>query len=680
MSGVFERSEIIRAFVDEVEEQLQLLEQGILELEQSGESPELIQKIFRVAHTLKGSSSSMGFEKMKILTHEMENVLDKIRNGILFLNKTVIDILFKCLDNLKLLIDEFVVDKTNITTEINEIISELNLILEQNVSSGEVDLESLSKELFQDEDVKMQVVQAREMGLNTLLCEIHISEESFMKLTRACLIMNHFNELGTVVKTIPDLMNLSDESSVGKVSYLLISNYDKIELQKNAEEQLMDVDKVEIHNFNEVQCNQIENCKDEETVEEKSAATDKDKPNSDKKVLQTLRVDVERLEKIMNLIGELVIEQTRMAKVGSDLYNRYSQDNSVEELLGISNHITRVVSELQEGVMKTRMVPVKQLFNRLPRIVRDLSAALEKEVTLILEGEDTEMDKTIIEEISDPLIHLIRNSVDHGIEKSELRKSAGKAEKGTLKVTACHQENHVIITVEDDGAGINLEKIKESAIEKKLIAPQEAETMSREDIINLIFKSGFSTSKTVSDVSGRGVGMDIVRNHIDKLNGIIETETEEGQGTKFKIKLPLTLAILRGLLIKLRDVIYALPMSNVIEIVRKEKSEIENVKGQPIVMVRGKIIPLVWLHDYFNISRTTERKNVFVVIIGVAEKQIGIVVDELIGNQEIVVKSFGGYIGKVDGFSGATILGDGSVACILDVVGIAKMVASRRNL
>ncbi|WP_428978965.1 chemotaxis protein CheW [Clostridium tanneri] len=680
MSGVFERSEIIRAFVDEVEEQLQLLEQGILELEQSGESPELIQKIFRVAHTLKGSSSSMGFEKMKILTHEMENVLDKIRNGILFLNKTVIDILFKCLDHLKLLIDEFVVDKTNITTEINEIISELNLILEQNVPSGEVDLESLSKELFRDEDVKMQVVQAREMGLNTLLCEIHISEESFMKLTRACLIMNHFNELGTVVKTIPDLMNLSDESSVGKVSYLLISNYDKIELQKNAEEQLMDVDKVEIHNFNEVQCNQIENCKDEETIEEKSAATDKDKPNSDKKVLQTLRVDVERLEKIMNLIGELVIEQTRMAKVGSDLYNRYSQDNSVEELLGISNHITRVVSELQEGVMKTRMVPVKQLFNRLPRIVRDLSAALEKEVNLILEGEDTEMDKTIIEEISDPLIHLIRNSVDHGIEKSELRKSAGKAEKGTLKVTACHQENHVIITVEDDGAGINLEKIKESAIEKKLIAPQEAETMSREDIINLIFKSGFSTSKTVSDVSGRGVGMDIVRNHIDKLNGIIETETEEGQGTKFKIKLPLTLAILRGLLIKLRDVIYALPMSNVIEIVRKEKSEIENVKGQPIVMVRGKIIPLVWLHDYFNISRTTERKNVFVVIIGVAEKQIGIVVDELIGNQEIVVKSFGGYIGKVDGFSGATILGDGSVACILDVVGIAKMVASRRNL
>lgn len=680
MSGVFERSEIIRAFVDEVEEQLQLLEQGILELEQSGESPELIQKIFRVAHTLKGSSSSMGFEKMKILTHEMENVLDKIRNGILFLNKTVIDILFKCLDHLKLLIDEFVVDKTNITTEINEIISELNLILEQNVPSGEVDLESLSKELFRDEDVKMQVVQAREMGLNTLLCEIHISEESFMKLTRACLIMNHFNELGTVVKTIPDLMNLSDESSVGKVSYLLISNYDKIELQKNAEEQLMDVDKVEIHNFNEVQCNQIENCKDEETIEEKSAATDKDKPNSDKKVLQTLRVDVERLEKIMNLIGELVIEQTRMAKVGSDLYNRYSQDNSVEELLGISNHITRVVSELQEGVMKTRMVPVKQLFNRLPRIVRDLSAALEKEVNLILEGEDTEMDKTIIEEISDPLIHLIRNSVDHGIEKSELRKSAGKAEKGTLKVTACHQENHVIITVEDDGAGINLEKIKESAIEKKLIAPQAAETMSREDIINLIFKSGFSTSKTVSDVSGRGVGMDIVRNHIDKLNGIIETETEEGQGTKFKIKLPLTLAILRGLLIKLRDVIYALPMSNVIEIVRKEKSEIENVKGQPIVMVRGKIIPLVWLHDYFNISRTTERKNVFVVIIGVAEKQIGIVVDELIGNQEIVVKSFGGYIGKVDGFSGATILGDGSVACILDVVGIAKMVASRRNL
>jgi two-component system chemotaxis sensor kinase CheA len=307
-----------------------------------------------------------------------------------------------------------------------------------------------------------------------------------------------------------------------------------------------------------------------------------------------------------------------------------------------------------------------------------LAETLNKEVELIMEGEETELDKTIIEDLADPLIHLIRNAVDHGIETPEERARTGKPPKGTLQISAFHQENHVILTVQDDGRGIDLERVKESAVKKQIITAQEAASLTEHETISLIFHAGFSTSQTVSDISGRGVGMDIVRSHIDKLNGIIEVETKQGEGTKFIVKLPLTLAILTGLLVKINDETYALPMSNVIEIVRKPENKIESVKGQAIAVIREKVLPLIWLHDYFNIPRKKKRKNIFIVVLGVAEKRLGLVVDELVGNQEIVVKPLGSYIGKVETFSGATILGDGSVACILDVAGVAKMVGSKK--
>ena len=667
MGGIYESPEMIGVFLDEVEEQLQLLERGILLLEQEGETDRVIQDIFRVAHTLKGSSSAMGYEKMKLLTHEMENILDKIRNNLLKVTSPIINVLFQCADCLRLLKEDFIEHKNDTQIEISGIVELIKEILNSR-SDNEI------PEVVQDFEGTCFVLDNYEKGVleeavteghHSFVCQVKISEESFMKATRACLILNTLNEMGKVIASSPNVLELPDDSDISIVQYLMISVLDAKALELTAIAQLMDVDEVKITNYKvdiSKQLKQTEKSKEDIVVTKAS---------------QTVRVDIERLEHMMNLVGEMVIEQTRIARVSKTLHDRYTSDTSVEDLIGISNHVSRVVSELQENVMKARMLPVQQLFNRFPRLVRDLSHSLDKEIELVLEGGETEMDRTIIEDIADPLIHLVRNSLDHGIESKEIRESKGKPLKGTLTIKAFHLENQVVLTIEDDGAGLDLEKIKQSAIKKQVITAEEADSLSQHEIVNLIFEVGLSTSENVSDVSGRGVGMDIVRNHIDKLNGIIDVETREGIGTKVTIKLPLTLAILTGLLVKILDETYALPMSNIIEIVRKPRTEIETVKKQSIVVIRGKVLPLIWLHDYFKLTREKKKMNVFIVVLGVSEKRFGIVVDELVGNQEIVVKPLGSYIGKVEGMSGATILGDGSVACIFDVVGMSRMISSR---
>jgi len=693
MAGIYDNPEMIGAFLDEVEEQLQLLEQSILELERNGETPEIIQKIFRVAHTLKGSSAAMGFEKMKLLTHEMENVLDKIRNHHLEATKSVINILFQCLDHLRMLKEDFVADKKDIKTDISSTLSELKKILsgEYNQSKNTKKtknkvIESMGQETGQEDktiqfmldlEQQIQLEQAVFSGLNLLVCEVKISEASVMKSARAYLILNHFNQIGTVIKVEPNILETQDDLEISKVSYLIITQLDEKTIETQVKSEIMEIESIKVYPYH------FEILKQQplgagNVIAEADSKTDLKAVDVEKKISQTVRVDVEKLEKMMDLVGELVIERTRIAQVGNTLNERYKSDNTIEDFVGISNQVSRVTNELQEVVLKTRMLPIKRLFGRFPRLVRDLAEALNKEVELIMEGEETELDKTIIEDIVDPLIHLIRNAVDHGIETPEERAKAGKLSKGTLQINAFHQENNVILTVQDDGRGIDLERIKESAVRKQIITAQEAASLTEHETVSLIFHAGFSTSQTVSDISGRGVGMDIVRSHIDKLNGIIEVETKQGEGTKFIVKLPLTLAILTGLLVKVNDETYVLPMSNVIEIVRKPENEIESVKGQAIAVIREKVLPLIWLHDYFNISRKKKRKNIFIVVLGVAEKRLGLVVDELVGNQEIVVKPLGSYIGKVETFSGATILGDGSVACILDVAGVAKMVGSKK--
>ncbi|GMA48937.1 chemotaxis protein CheA [Alicyclobacillus contaminans] len=669
MNFGFDRSELMGAFLEEVDEQIQLLEQGLLRLEDHGDSPEVIQSLFRVAHTLKGSSAAMGFEEMKLLVHKMEDVLEQLRQGRLSVTRQMVDILFQCLDRLQYIRNE-VVSGGGIQTDTRSVIEALHNLLTDGVLTI-VPPSGPRESLVLDEEQASQVDDAIEKGRHVWICEVDINPACEMKFARAHLVLRQLHDMGTVIATLPDLHHLEiDDSQVGQVTYLLDTHLDPDELDQTIRE-FVDIQAVRIKPF-------IRQAVGTVTAEMVTIDQPPSVPKDIKRTVHMVRVDVDRLEQLMNLVGELVIDQTRIAQAGKVLRDRYRTDETVGDMEQISHHLIRVVGELQESVMKIRMLPIEQLFNRFPRLVRDLAHSLEKEVHLELVGQETELDRTVIEEISDPLIHLIRNALDHGIEPVEDRKIAGKPTKGTLRIAASHQENQVVITIEDDGAGIDPQKIKASAIRKGIISEQEAEGLTDHDAIQLIYRPGFSTAENISDVSGRGVGMDIVREHIEKLNGLIDVESRVGKGTKFTIKLPLTLAIITGLLVKFGKHTYVLPMGSVVEIVRVPEEEINLVKGQPMAVVRERALPVVWLHDYFGFRRSDrQKKHLSIVIVGVAEKRLGLVVDELIGNQEIVVKPLGSYIGKVEGISGVTILGDGNVAPILDVVGVARLIDSR---
>lgn len=721
----FDISELTGVFLDEVEEQLQIMDQEILNLEQAGESEATIQSLFRAAHTLKGSSAAMGFEQMKQLTHEMEHILDQVRNGHWHVSPTMINLLFKSLDHLRVLKEEFV-EGAGILTDIGPIVDEL----EKFAVEAKADTVALERTASIDDapgpsvmtigsaEVALSVREAQEQGQQVLIVQVTLVEHCLMKTARALIILNQLQTWGDVLHILPSIEELEEEedTALAELHFLLASQTEP-EQVKETISSIMDVADVRIFHYPAqgdesdpatvvvftasasqafiaqesgpamqtaatLEGGLVNEMVAKPPVKElksaggsRQAAASLPSAASGQHKAHTIRVDVERLELLMNLVGELVIDQTRISQVGSVLHRRYTSDNSVEELGHISDHVSRVIGELQESVMKVRMLPIEQLFNRFPRMIRDLAQSLNKDIDLIIEGRETELDRTVIEEIGDPLIHLIRNAVDHGIESAEERKLAGKPLKGQLRITAAHEENQVVITVEDDGAGIDPDKIRDIALHKGIITEEEYRKISAQEAIYLIFRPGFSTAQAVSDISGRGVGMDIVRNHIEKLSGVIDIETKLGEGTKFKIKLPLTLAIITGLLVKLNQSTYILPMSSVVEIVRFPPQAIQTIKGDSVVVIREQVLPVVWLHDYFHLPRSEQKKQLPIVVVGTAEKRIALVVDELIGNQEIVVKSLGSYVGKVDCLSGATILGDGRVALILEVAGIAKLIS-----
>ncbi|WP_243767809.1 chemotaxis protein CheA [Paenibacillus agricola] len=571
--------ELTGVFLDEVEDQLPTMDQEILKLEQAGESEETIQSLFRAAHTLKGSSAAMGFEEMKQLTHEMEHILDEVRTHRLQVTNAMIKLLFKCMDYLRILKEEFVVG-AGISTEISPIVNEL-----QRFSVDLKDHPTEGKGAVQDSrllctgglEVFLKVQEAQEQSLNVLDIHVGFAPDCQMKSARAYIIFNQLDSWGDVLQTVPSLEDLGEEeaSSLEGVQFLLASQAEP-SLVKTALLSIMDVADVRISPYLPPNVESITELAVSASVKPKGKQT---VIEEGKRKTQTIRVDVERLELLMNLVGELVIDQTRISQVGNILHHRYTSDDNVEELGQISDHVSRVIGELQENVMKVRMHPIEQLFNRFPRMVRDLAQSLNKEMELVIEGKETGMDRTVIEEIGDPLIHLIRNAVDHGIESAEERKHNGKPPKDRLRITAAHEENQVVIMVEDDGAGIDPDQIRSSALRKGVISEEEQKKISVQEAINLIFRPGFSTASSVSDVSGRGVGMDIVRDHIEKLSGVIVIETKLGEGTRFKIKLPLTLAIITGLLIKLNGRTFILRMSSVVEIVRMPLEAIQTIKG-----------------------------------------------------------------------------------------------------
>ncbi|MGM1048255.1 MAG: chemotaxis protein CheW [Bacillota bacterium] len=669
-------SEYKEVFMEELDEQLQLMDDEILKLEQEGDKGDAVQSLFRAAHTLKGSSAAMGFDTMKQLTHEMEHLLDQVRSHQLTVSAPLIDLLFQSLDNLKLLKLEIMEGEESLT-DISGCVYDLQHFAhvqeDSKPGTGLVSEPLIKPQISMDNRLRVSECLEQQLQVNWIF--LRISASCFIKGARAYVIQMSLAECGEILYTSPDLGEL-DEQEEGELELAFLhAGVCDVEKLYSVALGLMDVEQVVVEpvQLEEIAILSVSTpTPNKELDPAESSSSVKSKP-------QTIRVSVERLEHLMNLVGELVIDQTRIHQV-EQIQRRRFADDSVTDLAHISDHLSRVIGDLQDSVMKARMLPIEQLFNRFPRMIRDLGRDLGKDIDLLIEGKDTELDRTLIEEISDPLIHLIRNAVDHGIETPDARTAKGKSPTGKLIIRAAHEDNQVVIYVKDDGAGIDPARMKSSAISKGLLTAEEAEALSKRDAVELIFRPGFSTASVVSDVSGRGVGMDIVKSHIEKMNGLIDIETELGSGTQFKIKLPLTLAIIDGLLVKITGQTFIIPMSNIAEIVRVKAEELVTLRGQSVLLLRNQVIPVSWMHEHFKIASQEHHKSqLSLVIVGSAEKRLALVVDELIGNQEIVIKSLGSYVGKVNGIAGGTILGDGSVALIMEISALINHISEKKQ-
>ncbi|WP_379146392.1 chemotaxis protein CheW [Paenibacillus sp. sgz500992] len=652
-------SEYRGIFLEELEEQLQLIEDEVLRLEQIGETEDGIQQFFRAAHTLKGSSASMGYNRLKEVRHHLEHLLHQMRNGERQVTDELIRLFFQALDGMRALQSE-IAAADHETTDVSELIQRLKTFGAQGLHGH-------------DRGPAVQPNKT-ETPLQLFWLHIWLSPACEMKLPRLHLIDAKLRDLATVLRMKPELEEIeAHDSGVDGASWML-SPKGNIEELRQQISSIMDVESIYIEEVKDISLNpaaeknstqpEPESRGLPDPLEALPATADKIKP-------QTIRVHIERLEKLMNLAGELVIDQTRFHLLNRRFHGQYGANGLTEELGQLADHLSTITRELQENMIKVRMLPIEQLFNRLPRMVRDLSYSLNKQIELVIEGKETELDRTLIEELGDPLIHLLRNALDHGIETPEIRRSAGKSETGTVRVAASHEDNQVILVIEDDGAGIDAEAILQSAINKSIITAEEARYMNEDEALRLIFRPGFSTAAQVSDISGRGVGMDIVRNDIERINGMIDIETTKGQGTRFRIRLPFTLAIIRGLLVNAGNATFVIPMSSVAEIIRTAYGEIKTVRGQPVITARNQLVPVVWLHDCLGIPRAeTTASSIPLIILGRGEKRLALAVDTLVGNQDIVIKTLGSYIGKSDSTSGATILGNGKIALIIDTASL----------
>lgn len=681
---IMDMNQFMDAFMEEADEQIQIMEEKILLLEQGEEETETIQSLFRAAHTLKGSSAAMGFDNVKEITHEMESLLDLLRNKKLNLEPELIELLIESVDKIKDLKDGISSGAEGI--DISKLAAKIiryregsfytPIPIEEEQKSSETLFPSLPLNL----DERYRCLEGVEQGKEAFDIQMILDEECQMKAARSSIIHRRVAELTEIVTTNPlmdDKANEADDSLYGHLQFTVISDKSTSELQKDLAS-LLDVVYIHISALElepTVMLDLIPPVVQGAAVipAPMSVSSSGSKPiphpsqGQDRKKNRSVRVDVERLESLMNLVGELLIDQVGIKQTGRILNQKY-RGEEVSTLVEQTDHLGRVIQEMQGQVMKIRMLPVEQLFSRLPRIVRDLSKQLSKEIDLQLIGGETEIDRTVIEEISDPLIHLIRNGVDHGIESEEERIRKGKSPKGTITIQASHEGNQVVIRVKDDGSGIDPIRIKQSAVNKQVITEEAAARLTDREAIHLIFKPGFSTAAAVSDVSGRGVGMDIVRDHIEKLSGVIDIQSEIGTGTEFLIRLPLTLAIIPGLQIKVNGTGFILPMSNVLEIIRLKPEEVEFIRGEPVISLRGEVLPVIDMQDVLGWDKPYQDKAYQqIVIVGMAEKRVALMVDELNGNADIVVKPIGNYVGKTKCITGATILGDGKVALIFDI-------------
>lgn len=632
--------EIMEDFLIEAFEMIEQLDQDLVELENNPQDLELLNRIFRVAHTIKGSSSFLNFDTLTHLTHNMEDVLNKARKGELKLSHEIMDVVLPSIDLMKALLFAIRDNGTdeNSGIDISESVKKLQAISNEKSDSTPPKAPNESKKTAQ-----MPTTEVK----NESTSDNPLADEPDL-----------------------DYSNMSEQEVEAEIARLLEKRQEADRQKRSEKKKMQSQDTAE--DSGQAQNSQLSQASTPKNPENPKKADETKTPSTG--VEQTVRVDVRRLDSLMNLIGELVLGKNRLIRIYGDVEERYDGEKFLEELNQVVSSISTVTTDLQLAVMKTRMQPVGKVFNKFPRMVRDLSRELGKNIDLIITGEETELDKSIVEEIGDPLIHIIRNSCDHGIEVPEVRKNAGKAEIGTVELKAYNEGNHIVIEISDDGKGLDPDMLKQKAIEKGIITEREADTMTDKEAFGIIFKPGFSTAKSISNVSGRGVGMDVVKTNIEKLNGLIEIESEKGVGTTQKLKIPLTLAIIQALLVGVQEEYYAIPLSSVLETVRVSQDEIYTVDGKSVLRLRDEVLSLVRLADIFKVDAILEATNeVYVVIIGLADQKIGVIVDYLIGQEEVVIKSLGYYLKNTTGIAGATVRGDGKITLIVDVAAMMDM-------
>lgn len=675
-------SQYLEIFVEETKEHLQSLNDNILVLENEPENKDTINEIFRSAHSLKGMAGTMGYKKMQTLTHDMENVFSEIRNDKLKVTSDLVDILFQCLDALEAYLDNIINTQDEGTDDNAAIIKLLNDYL--NGGSGVAEqaapqaaqaapqtadgvVTDFSKVNFADFE-QHAIMEAGTKNLNVYGVHVKIDPSCILKAARAFLVFKSVEELGEIIKSIPSAQDIEDEKFDLDFDIFVITG------------ESLDKVLATVRNVSEIKDAEGSIIKLDEKKEEKPEETEKtesakpatvpkagkpanSQPAKGKPVVnRSVRVDIDKLDVLMNLVSELIIAKNGLVSAAAT--STTEENQSVNEQI---EYLERVTTNLHESVMNVRMVPIETVVNRFPRMIRDLSKKLDKKMELYMTGEETELDRTVIDEIGDPLMHLLRNSADHGLESAEVRRERGKDEIGTIFLNAFQDGNNVVIEVGDDGNGIDIEKVKSKAIERGTITPEQAEVMSDKEVIDLLFLPSFSTSEKITDVSGRGVGLDVVKSKIESLGGVVECKSVLGEGSTFTIRLPLTLAIIQALMVKLGNEQYAIALGSIQTIEDIPLSDIKYVQGKEVINLRGNIIPIIRLGELLDVpDRTEPDESLIVVVIKKGDKQAGLVVDSLVGQMEIVIKSLGKYININKMISGATILGDGEVALIID--------------
>jgi two-component system chemotaxis sensor kinase CheA len=685
-------------FIDESREHLQAMNENLLSLENNPDDISIVQSIFRSAHTLKGMSATMGFDDIASLTHEMENVLDLVRNNKITMNSFIIECIFKSLDSLESMVEDIIqggtgkADVTNIVASLVSIVTGDYLNSAAKASAKAPEKET-SNGIEMDEYQFSILEQSIESGFLVFYIEVTVREDCVLKAARAYMVFDTLERTGEVVKSTPSVQDIEQEKFDRSFSVFYISKVDKDELEK----QVLNVSEIEsaavlaidkdtlvemVRNSHpasesdEAKTIQETAAGSQSAVLEEPASRVEDagtsRPNASTAsggapiANRTIRVDIERLDTLMNLFSELLIDRVRLEQLASEV-KRSDLTETVE-------HMSRVSSDLQNIVLKLRMVPVDSVFNRFPRMIRDLAKSLDKKVDLIISGADTELDRTVIDEIGDPLVHLLRNSIDHGVESIQERQAAGKKETGTIHLRAFHSGNHVFIEIEDDGKGINRDIVLKKAIKNGLVSQEQASKLSDSEVYQLLFESGFSTAEKISDISGRGVGLDVVKTKIHTLGGHVQVESKLGAGSKFSVQLPLTLSIISAMLVRLGKEKYAIPLSSIVETSAISQSQIRHVQGNLMIDYRKSVIPLVSLSQLFNVPdyHDLAEEEIEIVVVRKGEKQIALMVDEFIDQQDIVLKALGKYLTGLFAISGATILGDGQVALIIDTNALIK--------